>query len=103
MRSDGISGREPSQIIDYKGLVGDTSDNIPGRAGIGDKTAISLLDQYPTLEDIYAHLDDIAARFRNKLEAGREAAFLSRDLATIRTESGNHPRSGTGPHRPYEF
>ena len=79
-------GVRPDQIIEYKGLAGDTSDNIPGVAGIGDKTAISLLAQYPTLEDIYAHLDAVPTRFRNKLEAGREAAFLSRDLATIRTD-----------------
>ncbi len=81
----GYMGVKPSQIIEYKGLAGDSSDNIPGVAGIGDKTAVSLLEQYPTLEDIYAHLDEIATRFRNKLEAGRDAAFLSRDLATIRT------------------
>ncbi len=81
----GYMGVKPSQIVEYKGLAGDSSDNIPGVAGIGDKTAVSLLEQYPTLEDIYAHLDDIATRFRNKLEAGRDAAFLSRDLATIRT------------------
>ncbi len=81
----GYMGVKPSQIIEYKGLAGDSSDNIPGVAGIGDKTAVSLLEQYATLEEIYAHLGDIATRFRNKLEAGRDAAFLSRDLATIRT------------------
>ena len=78
-------GVKPSQIIEYKGLAGDSSDNIPGVAGIGDKTAVTLLGQYANLEEIYAHLDDVATRFRNKLETGREAAFLSRDLATIRT------------------
>ena len=79
-------GVKPSQIIEYKGLAGDSSDNIPGVAGVGDKTAVTLLKQYATLEEIYAHLDEVATRFRNKLEAGREAAFLSRDLATIRTD-----------------
>ncbi len=79
-------GIRPDQIIEYKGLAGDTSDNIPGVAGIGEKTAISLLAQYPTLEEIYAHLNEIPVRFRNKLDTGREAAFLSRQLATIRTD-----------------
>ena len=79
-------GVKPSQIIEYKGLAGDSSDNIPGVAGVGDKTAVTLLEQYSNLEEIYAHLEDIKTRFRKKLEAGREAAFLSRDLATIRTD-----------------
>ncbi len=79
-------GVPPDQLIEYKGLVGDTSDNIPGVPGIGEKTTLSLLQQYRTLEDIYAHLDAIPTRFRTKLEAGRQLAFMSRDLATIRTD-----------------
>ena len=78
-------GVRPEQVIEYKGLAGDTSDNIPGVPGIGEKTTLTLLRQYPTLEDIYAHLDAVPSRFRTKLEAGRESAFLSRNLATIRT------------------
>ncbi|HZU85953.1 MAG TPA: DNA polymerase I [Anaerolineaceae bacterium] len=79
-------GVRPDQVVDYKALVGDTSDNIPGVRGIGEKTAVSLLQQYPTLEEIYAHLGELPERVRSKLEAGREMADLSRDLATIRTD-----------------
>ena len=78
-------GVRPDQVVEYKGLVGDTSDNIPGVTGIGEKTAQSLLHTYANLEEIYAHLDEIPTRFRTKLEAGRESAFLSRKLATIVT------------------
>jgi DNA polymerase-1 len=79
-------GVRPDQIVDYKALVGDTSDNIPGVAGIGEKTAVMLLQQYSSLDEIYAHLDEIPDRYRNKLEAGRASAQLSRDLAHIHTD-----------------
>ena len=77
---------EPSQLIDYKALVGDPSDNIPGVRGVGKVTAVKLLQQYKTLDGIYAHLDDIPTRFRSKLEAGREDAYLSRKLGEIITK-----------------
>jgi len=73
----------PAQLVDFKALVGDKSDNIPGVAGVGEKTATELLQQYGGLETIYEHLDGIQARFRSKLETGRDLAFLSRRLATI--------------------
>jgi len=77
-------GLTPAQLIDYKALVGDKSDNIPGVAGIGEKTAAQLLQQYGTLDNIYAHLDEISLkRAREALAAGREAAFLSRQLVAI--------------------
>jgi len=79
-------GVRPDQVADYKGLVGDKSDNIPGVAGIGEKTAVGLLKKYANLEEIYAHLDELPPRVKNLLEKGRESAFLSRDLATIRTD-----------------
>ncbi len=79
-------GIRPEQVVDYKALVGDKSDNIPGVAGIGEKTAIMLLQQYSDLDDIYAHLDQIPPRIRNLLEKDREKAYLSRQLATIRTD-----------------
>lgn len=79
-------GIRPEQVVDYKALVGDKSDNIPGVAGIGEKTAIMLLQQYFDLDDIYAHLDQIPPRIRNLLEKDREKAYLSRQLATIRTD-----------------
>lgn len=79
-------GVRPEQVIEYKGLVGDPSDNIPGVHGVGEKTATSLLAQFNTLEDIYAHLDELPGRVKTRLEDGRDMAFLSRNLATIRTD-----------------
>ncbi len=77
---------EPDQLVDLKALTGDSSDNIPGVAGVGEKSATKLLRQYGTLESIYDHLADIGTRVRNRLTAGREMAFLSQRLATIRRD-----------------
>jgi DNA polymerase-1 len=79
-------GVYPNQVVDYKALVGDHSDNIPGVPGIGEKTAVSLLEQYRTLDEVYAHLAEIPARFASKLESGKDSAYLSQNLATIRTD-----------------
>lgn len=79
-------GVRPDQIVDYKALVGDVSDNIPGVRGIGEKTAIELLKQYETLDNVFAHLDEIKGRASKPLSTGREAAYLSQDLARIRTD-----------------
>lgn len=79
-------GVNPNQVVDFKALVGDKSDNIPGVAGVGEKTAISLLEQYETLDNLYAHLDELKPRQRELLEKSRENAYLSRTLATIRTD-----------------
>ena len=76
-------GLPPAQLIDLKAIMGDKSDNIPGVRGVGEKTGIKLLKQYGSLEAIYEHLDEVQTRFRNKLEAERDLAFLSRRLATI--------------------
>jgi len=76
-------GIMPAQLADYKAMMGDKSDNIPGVRGVGEKTATKLLKQYGSLEEIYEHLDQVQTRFRNKLEEGRETAFLSKRLATI--------------------
>ena len=73
-------------VVDYKALVGDTSDNIPGVKGVGEKTAQTLFEKFSSLDDIYAHLDQIPAKVRTKLEENREMAYLSRDLAQIRTD-----------------
>ena len=79
---------DPPQMIDYKALVGDKSDNIPGVKGIGDKTAVKLLNAYPDLEAVYAHLEEIQpAGTQKKLREGREVAFMSKDLATIRHDA----------------
>ncbi len=77
-------GVYPYQITDYKGLSGDTSDNIPGIKGIGDKTACKLLSRFDKLEQIYEHLDEVTEKALNrKLTEGKEIAFLSKELATI--------------------
>ena len=77
---------EPSQLVDLMALMGNSSDNIPGVAGVGEKSATKLLRQYGSLESIYEHLADIGTRVRNRLAAGREMAFLSQRLATIRRD-----------------
>lgn len=77
---------KPEQLIDYKAIVGDTSDNIPGVRGVGDKTAVKLLTEYQTLDEIYDHLDDVPTRFRNKLADQRDEAYLSRRLGQIVTD-----------------
>jgi len=73
-------------VVDYKALVGDTSDNIPGVRGVGEKTAQTLFESYSSLDDIYAHLEQIPAKVRSKLEENREVAYLSQNLAQIRTD-----------------
>ena len=79
-------GVRPDQIVDYKALVGDPSDNIPGVRGIGEKTAVELLKKYDTLDNIYANLDEIKGRANKPLSEGKQAAYLSQDLARIRTD-----------------
>jgi len=79
-------GVDPDQVIDYKALVGDHSDNIPGVPGVGEKTAVTLLEQYRTLDEIYKHIDEIAPRYATKLTAGKDSAYLSKTLATIKLD-----------------
>jgi DNA polymerase-1 len=76
-------GLPPAKLVDLKGLVGDTSDNIPGVKGIGEKGGIKLVQQYGSLEGIYEHLDKLPKGQRANLEAGRDIAFLSRALSRI--------------------
>ena len=78
-------GLTPSQIIDYKGLCGDASDNIPGVKGIGQKTASVLLQEYTNLEGVYAALEKLKPAVAEKLKRDKENAFLSRKLGTIDT------------------
>ena len=82
-------GFEPKKMIDLKALMGDASDNIPGVPGVGPKTATELLLKFGDLDGIYANLDDpsIRPKLREKLVAGKESAYLSYDLATIRTNA----------------
>ena len=79
-------GVTPQQFVDFKALVGDKSDNIPGVTGVGEKTAKLLLQQHLSLEGIYERLPQIEPRFRKKLAADKENAFLSRKLAAIVTD-----------------
>jgi DNA polymerase-1 len=79
-------GVTPKQLIELKGLTGDSSDNIPGVKGIGEKGGAKLIQEYGNLEGIYQNLDKIAKSNRAKLEADRESAFLSRDLGRIVTD-----------------
>jgi DNA polymerase-1 len=72
--------------VDYKALVGDKSDNIPGVSGIGEKTAIALIQKFGTLDNIYTHLDEVENRWKNKLEQNKDKAYLSYDLAKIKTD-----------------
>ena len=76
-------GLKPVQIIDLKGLMGDPSDNIPGVKHIGEKTALTLLHQYGSVEGVYEHLDQIKGKRKEYLEEGKESAFLSKEMATI--------------------
>ncbi len=79
-------GIKPQQVIDYKALVGDSSDEYPGVNGIGPKTAGQLLARYRSLKNIYRHLDQIAPRWQEKLRQGQKEAELSQQLATILTD-----------------
>ncbi|EDX85847.1 DNA polymerase I superfamily [Synechococcus sp. PCC 7335] len=76
----------PSQVVDYKALCGDTSDNIPGVKGIGKKTAVKLLDTYGDLETIYASIDELKGAVKKRLETGKEDAAQSKQLAKIKTD-----------------
>ena len=78
-------GIEPEQFVDVKALMGDSSDNIPGVAGVGEKTAFRLIAAHGSLDAVYANLDapDITKGLRAKLEAGKEMAYISKTLATI--------------------
>lgn len=82
-------GFDPPKMVDLKALMGDTSDNIPGVPGVGPKTATELLLKYGSLDGLYHQLDtsDIRPKLREKLEQGKESAYLSYDLATIRTNA----------------
>lgn len=90
-------GVEPQKVIEVMGLMGDAIDNIPGVKGIGEKTAIALIQKYGSLENLFARLDELehsglrgAGRIRKALADSKELAFLSRELATVRTDVPVH-------------
>ncbi|MDN5386384.1 DNA polymerase I [Bacillus paralicheniformis] len=81
-------GLTPEQIIDMKGLMGDSSDNIPGVPGVGEKTAIKLLKQFHTIEELLSSIDEVnGKKLKEKLEEFKEQALMSKELATITTEA----------------
>lgn len=79
-------GVRADQVVDLKSLMGDSSDNIPGVAGIGEKTAKNLITEYGSLDNVYAHIEDIKGKQKEKLLAGKDSAYLSYELATIVTD-----------------
>ena len=80
-------GFGPDQVTDWKGLAGDSSDNIPGIPGVGDKTAVKLLHQYGTLENILAHAGEVKGKLGEKLQTWQEQARMCKELATIRRDA----------------
>ncbi len=79
-------GVRPDQMTSYKGMVGDSSDNLPGVKGIGPKAASALLQQFATLEDVYAHLADVKPSWRSKLEAEKKQAFFCKQMSELRCD-----------------
>ncbi len=73
----------PEQVVDLKAIIGDRSDNIPGVYGVGEKTAVKLLEEYQTLDNIYDHIEEVTGRFQTKLIEGKKYAYLSQKLAQI--------------------
>ena len=80
-------GIKKSQFLDLKALKGDASDNIPGVPGVGEKTAAKLLNEYGNLDGVYEHLDEVKGSLHNKLEVGKESAYMSYKLAEIRFDA----------------
>ena len=80
-------GIRTKQFLDLKALKGDSSDNLPGVPGIGEKTAVKLLQEYETLDGVYEHLDEQKGALRTKLENGRESAYLTKQVAEIWTDA----------------
>ncbi len=77
------TGILPSQVVDLKALMGDSSDNIPGVKGVGEKTALTLIQTYGDIDQLYKHTDDLKGKLQEKIVDGKDVAYLSRALATI--------------------
>lgn len=98
-------GFDPIKIIDLKALMGDASDNIPGVKGIGEKTARSLIQKYGSLDGVYDHIEEIKGKMKEKLEADKESAYFSYELATIyrdvplAVDLGQLTYEGTNPQK----
>ena len=76
-------GLEPLDLIEVKGLMGDTSDNIPGVPGVGEKTALNLIKQYKSIDEVYNHIDEQKGKLKEKLSENKDLAYLSKTLGTI--------------------
>jgi len=85
-----VYGYTPAQVTDMKGLMGDTSDHIPGVPGVGEKTALKLIGQYGTLEGVLAHAEEIPGKLGERIRENRKMAELSKDLGTIRVTAPLH-------------
>ena len=82
-----LQNQNIEQFIDFLGIMGDTSDNIPGVFGVGEKTAQKLITEYGSIEQVYEGIDNIKGKLKEKLENSKENAFLSKDLVTIATNA----------------
>lgn len=82
------TGILPHQIIDLKALMGDSSDNIPGISGVGEKTALSLVQTYGSVDQLYQNVDELKGKLKEKIVQGKESAYLSKALATIDADCG---------------
>ncbi len=76
----------PYQIIEFKALMGDPSDNIPGVSGIGQKTALSLISKYKDIDNLYKNVNELSGKLKEKIESGKDSAYMSKYLATIKTD-----------------
>lgn len=85
-RLNELFGLKPYQIVELKALMGDASDNIPGVAGVGEKTAQNLLEKYTTVDGIYENIDEITGKLKEKLQLDKEMAYISKQLATIKRD-----------------
>lgn len=79
-------GIRPDQVVDFQAMVGDSVDNVPGIHGIGEKTATTLLQKYETLEGVYAHLDELKGKQKERIETGRDSAYKSRELVRLKCD-----------------
>lgn len=81
-----LYGYGPEKVIEMKALMGDSSDNIPGVPGVGEKTALKFIDAYGSLDGLYASIDEVKGKMKEKLIENKELAYLSKELATIKTD-----------------
>lgn len=96
-------GFRADQMVDYKGLIGDPSDNIPGIPGVGDKTAVKLLSEYQTLDNVLEHVSELKGKLQEKVSTYREQALFSREMATILRDFPNELTSEKTEYKGYDL